>query len=54
MIIKSTMFILYIYIYNEVAHTLAKEATRNKIEHNWIGEYPLSILNIVTREQHCL
>jgi ribonuclease HI len=38
---------------NEAAHILAKKATRSKIERNWIEECPLSILNIVTREQHC-
>jgi hypothetical protein len=35
---------------NEAAHILAKEATRDKIEWNWIEECPLSILNVVTRE----
>jgi ribonuclease HI len=38
---------------NEAAHNLAKEAKRNKIEQYWLEECPLSILNIVTREQLC-
>jgi hypothetical protein len=35
------------------AHTLANEATCNKVEHIWLKDFPLSILFIVTREQHC-
>jgi hypothetical protein len=37
---------------NTAAHTLAKEATRQKIEMNWIEDFPMSIKSIVTREQH--
>jgi hypothetical protein len=35
------------------AHTLAKKATRNKVKQIWLKGFPLSILSIVTREQHC-
>jgi hypothetical protein len=35
------------------AHTLAKEATRNKVEQIWLEDFLLSILSIVTREQYC-
>jgi hypothetical protein len=34
-------------------HTLAKEATRNKVEQIWLEDFPLSILSIITREQYC-
>jgi hypothetical protein len=37
---------------NTAANTLAKEATRQKIEMNWIEDFPMSIKSIVTREQH--
>jgi len=37
---------------NTAAHTLAKEPTRQKIEMNWIEDFPLSIRSIVTRVQH--
>jgi hypothetical protein len=36
---------------NMAAHTLAKEATRNKVEQIWLEDFLLSILSIVTREQ---
>jgi hypothetical protein len=35
------------------AHTLAKEATRNKVEQICLEDFLLSILSIVIREQHC-
>jgi len=38
---------------NMAAHTLAKEATRNKVEQIWLEDFLLSILSIVTREQYC-
>jgi hypothetical protein len=38
---------------NMAAQTLAKEATRYKVEQIWLEDFPLSILSIVTREQHC-
>jgi hypothetical protein len=34
-------------------YNLAKEATRNKVEQIWLKDFLLSILSIVTREQHC-
>jgi hypothetical protein len=39
--------------YNMAAHTLAKEATHNKVEQIWLEDFLLSILSIVTREQYC-
>jgi len=38
---------------NMVAHTLVKEATCNKVEQIWLKDFPLSILSVVTKEQHC-
>jgi hypothetical protein len=38
---------------NMAAHTLAKEATRNKVEQICLEDFLLSILSIVIREQHC-
>jgi hypothetical protein len=38
---------------NMAVHTLANEATRNEVEQIWLEDFPLSILSIVTRKQHC-
>jgi hypothetical protein len=35
---------------NMATLTLAKEATRNKVEHIWLEDFPLNILSIVASE----
>jgi hypothetical protein len=47
---RATKFVHVLRICNNVAHDLAKEAIRNKVECVWLEEIPSSIFTIVCKE----